>query len=172
MTAIPDHLALRDSEWPLHVAEIRGDGIVLDRGRVGMALVFYDPDSESVTAAVPVPGTIAPNARPKLRPGTSEVWLACGNILVRIDGEGRSVTGTLEAGHWGDDISDFAFDPRVQTCAVALRRSGRVVNVDADTFTVRGSTDTAESISEIVLLEDGRFVGRTDDARFVVSPLL
>lgn len=171
MDLIPDDLALRDYEWPLHVAEIPGDAMVLGRGRVGMALVFYDPDLQNVTAAVPLPGTIAPNARPKLRPGTSEVWLACGNTLVRIDGRERSVSGTLDASHWGDNIADFAFDRRARRCAVALGGSGRVVDVDAERFAIRGSTDTAESLNEIVLLEDGRFVGRTDDARFVVSSL-
>jgi hypothetical protein len=171
MTAIPDDMALRDWEWPLHVAEILGDEIVLGRGRVGMALVFYDPDLGSVTAAVPLPGTISPSARPKARPGKPEIWVACDNILVRIDGAGRSVTGTLDAGHRGDYIADFAFDERAQRCAVALGWSGRVVDIDAERFTVRGSTNTAESLTEIVLLEDGRFVGRTDEAGFVVSSL-
>lgn len=171
MTAIPDDMALRDGEWPLHMAEIPGDGIVLGRGRVGMGLVFYDPDLESVTTAVPLPGTMSASARPKARPGKSEIWVACANTLVRIDGEERSVTGTLDAGHWGDYIADFAFDEGAQRCAVVLGRSGRVVDIDAETFAVRGSTDTAESLTQIVLLEDGRFVGRTDEASFVVASL-
>lgn len=171
MTAIPDHTALSDWEWPLHVAEIPGDGIVVGRGRVGMALVFYDPDLESVTAAVPLPGTISPSARPMARPGKPEIWVACDNILVRIDRADRAVTGTLDSDHWGDYIADFAFDERAESCAVALGRSGRVVGIDAERFAVRGSTDTAESLTEIVLLEDGRFVARTGEAGFVVAPL-
>jgi hypothetical protein len=172
ITEVPDLTALQDSEWPLHVLESEGI-VAMGRGNVGINLVLYDVNRSAVVAIVELPRSLASFVRPRGRRGTSELWVACYDTIVRIDMKLGIVIDKLNVGGWRDDrIADFAFDSRFERCAVVLGTSGVVLAVDAPTLRVTHRAETAESLREIVLLDDGRFIARTaDEPRFIVRPL-
>jgi hypothetical protein len=82
-----------------------------------------------------------------------------------------TITGILDvAGGRGGGIADFAFDSTQEACAVALERSGAVMSVDTEQFQVSGVAETAETLSQIALLDDGRFIARASDGpRIIMS---
>jgi hypothetical protein len=162
-----------DVERPLR-ATLAPDGrtAIFGREYVGRELVLYDLQEDRVTGVIELSRSLS--AVPlRFRPSTWELWFACRNRVVRADIASGRLVGELEVGHWEDDVADMAFDRTFSTCAVALHRSGSVITVDTDAFTVTHRAWTGESLHQIVQLEDGRFVAKAFGAdRFIVGDLL
>jgi hypothetical protein len=112
------------------------------------------------------------DARPRIGPTATDIWLACYAEVVRLD----TLTGQsrrLDIASWRDDsIADIALDADASTCAAALHRSGAVMAVNAETLDVTHKAETAESLAEVGMLADGRFVAKVwGRDEFVVAPL-
>jgi hypothetical protein len=136
-----------------------------------MEIVFDDSDSRTVEASIALPEPMSTYARPKVRVGHSELWVACERSLVRVGIPQRAITGILDVvGSRDAAIADFAFDSSQRACAVCFERSGAVIAIDSERFQVVGVTKTAESLNQIALMDDGRFIARASDGpHFVLS---
>jgi hypothetical protein len=171
---VPEISALMDGEYPLLIAD-RSDGktAVLGRYSMGSALVAYDLGERRARRTISLPGTLS-TYQLRFRPGTWELWAACNGHLVRVDVERGAVLATLDVGtSREDDLADFGFAPGYEFCVVALYRSGVVLAVEVESFTVAHRAETAESLAEVALLSDGRFVAKAwNSEQFIVGPLL
>jgi hypothetical protein len=169
---IPQTPELKESERGL-LAAIAPDKQTAVVGSIGGdALALIDLKDRRVLRTFHLPRSIS-STTSRFRPGTSELWLACYGRLVRVDLSSGKVA-SLDVGSWrdDDDVADFAFTHDFRTCAVALYRSGAVLAVNTNMFDVTHKAETAESLDEIALLDDGRFVAKVWRAeRFVVAPL-
>jgi hypothetical protein len=134
---------------------------ILARRRVGREVVIYDLHAQAIVQTVDLPKSGLSYAMPRFLLDGREVWMSCVDELLRLDLSTGSVVGRLNVGSWRDDyITDIALDARERVCAVALFSSGAVLSVATDTFQVTHKAETAETLQEIVLLDEQRFVAK------------
>jgi hypothetical protein len=174
---VPKVTDLDDDEWPLALV-LAPDGrtAVLGRNRVGRSLVSFDLLAREVQARVSLPGPVTgdpPWAQPCFRPGTWELWLACGDAIVLVDVSSRRLLGTRALGMaYGDTIGDFAFDSGFKRGVLTLLESQTVVGFDAQTLEVIDQVRMSERLDGVHVWDDGRFVGQVwDSHRFLEGRL-
>jgi hypothetical protein len=161
--------AMDDSEVELRTVSTEQDvWLVALRGPFVARL---DSSLARVTQIIDLSAPIG-DARPRVGPTTTDIWLACYAEVVRLD----TLTGQLkrlDVASWRDDsIADIAIGVDASTCAAALYRSGAVMAINVETLDVTHKAETAESLAEIGLLADGRFVAKVwGRDEFVVAPL-
>jgi hypothetical protein len=135
--------------------------------------VIYDLEERHSRGTIGLPGTLSTQHR-WFRPRTLELWAAGDGHPVRTDVTQETALTTLDVGGWrDDDVADFSFRSGHKICVVALYRSGVVLAVNVVTFAVTHRAETAQSLGEVALLPDGRFVAKVwRSDRFIVGSLV